>query len=117
MTQRPKTLFEEETPHRPLIEAVFIDPLMACMVNRNWRWPKSCHMFMLPGGDLERLHAFAKKIGLRRGWFQDKAVPHYDLNEQRRKAAVAAGAIELDRHNAVPIFRRWREITNSGRAR
>lgn len=45
---------------------------------------------------LEALHALAKRIGLRREWFQPhKLAPHYDLTPRRRMAAIAAGAIEV----------------------
>lgn len=29
--------------------------------------------------DLGELHQFAKRVGLKREWFQDKRVPHYDV--------------------------------------
>jgi hypothetical protein len=94
----------------PLQAAVYIDSLMTCLMSAQWRWPKSCHMFVAVGTDLEVLHAFAARIGLRREWFQNKpgGVPHYDLNAKRRAAAVKAGAIELERRPAVAIFRAWR---------
>lgn len=48
----------------------------------------------LTADTLEELHAFARKIGLRRGWFQGSSrVPHYDLTEARRDRALAAGAV------------------------
>ncbi len=44
-------------------------------------------------GDLEELHAFAARIGLRRSWFQEHATaPHYDLIRSRRDRALALGA-------------------------
>jgi hypothetical protein len=47
---------------------------------------------------LDELHVFASRIGLRRAWFQNHAkLPHYDLTERRRKAAVALGANEVGR--------------------
>jgi hypothetical protein len=42
---------------------------------------------------LAALHAFALRIGLRRSWFQDKNVPHYDVTESMRRRALVAGAI------------------------
>ena len=49
-----------------------------------------CHM----ASDLsfEELHAFAKRIGLKRAWF-DK--DHYDLQASLRCRALAAGAISV----------------------
>jgi 1-aminocyclopropane-1-carboxylate deaminase/D-cysteine desulfhydrase-like pyridoxal-dependent ACC family enzyme len=46
---------------------------------------------------LEALHAFAKRLGLRREWFQDhKLAPHYDLVPARHAAALDAGAELVD---------------------
>lgn len=46
--------------------------------------------------DLTELHAIAKKVGMRREWFQDrKGFPHYDLVPRRRLAALAAGATPM----------------------
>ncbi len=53
----------------------------------------------------------AETIGMKRSWFQDKeTAPHYDLTKQRREAAVKLGAIELDRHGAVAIWKARREL-------
>ena len=40
------------------------------------------------------LHAFARKIGLKRSWFQPQSSPHYDLTPAKRQEAVAMGATE-----------------------
>lgn len=71
---------------------IYVDPLR----NYHWRLGNSCHM--TTDGDLEELHLFAKKIGMKREWFQPSppaSVPHYDLTAKRREAAVAQGAEEL----------------------
>jgi hypothetical protein len=58
------------------------------------RGKESCHL--IAAGDLEELHAFAKKLGLRREWFQGRASwPHYDLTPSKRAKALALGAIEV----------------------
>jgi len=58
------------------------------------RGKESCHL--IAAGELEELHAFAKKLGLRREWFQGRASwPHYDLTPSKRAKAVALGAIEV----------------------
>ena len=49
-----------------------------------------CHM--ATDGELEELHAFAARLGLRRRWFQRD---HYDLPPHGRRAAVALGAEEV----------------------
>lgn len=64
----------------------------------------ACHMFT--DGPLEELHAMAQEIGMRRSWFQDHwPLPHYDLNQERRAAAVRAGAVECDKHKTVAVMR------------
>ena len=53
---------------------------------------KFCHL--TTDGELEELHALAASIGLKRAWFQGQhLVPHYDLTEAKREAALAAGAV------------------------
>lgn len=42
------------------------------------------------------LYEFANKIGMRREWFQDKKLPHYDLTAKRRQLALSKGAVEVD---------------------
>lgn len=50
----------------------------------------SCH---LTADTLDELHAFARKLGCRKGWFQDTTVPHYDLTPARREKAIELGAV------------------------
>ena len=59
----------------------------------------------------DELHAFAARLGLRRAWFQEhrrhRALNHYDVPEETRRAAVALGAVPLT----------WREAGRMIRAR
>jgi len=65
----------------------------------------SCHMFA-DTLDLSELHAIAARIGMRREWFQNKvAAPHYDLRADSREAAIAHGAVAVDRRSAARIWR------------
>jgi len=41
----------------------------------------------------EELHAMAETIGVKRKWFQDHRVPHYDICQNKRVKAIAAGAV------------------------
>jgi hypothetical protein len=51
----------------------------------------SCHL--TTDGDLDELHAFAKRLGMRREWFQPHILaPHYDLTPERRAKALQLGA-------------------------
>jgi hypothetical protein len=57
--------------------------------------------------DTEQLHAFARRIGLRRQWFQeDGKYPHYDLTTSRAAArAISAGAVKMDTRQMIRILR------------
>lgn len=50
----------------------------------------SCHM---TADTLDELHLMALLVGLRREWFQDAGVPHYDLTRSRRAHAISLGAV------------------------
>lgn len=65
----------------------------------------SCHMFD-DGADLDALHAFAARIGLKRSWFQSgKTLDHYDLVASKRMLAVRLGAREATRTELVAAIR------------
>lgn len=73
---------------------------MTVYVDQIQQWPTtircfkggSCHLW---ADTLDELHAFAARIGLKRGWFQEhRIMPHYDLTPARRERALAAGAQE-----------------------
>lgn len=89
--------------------AVYVDPLFPCVPNAQWRWHESCH---LVADTVDELHAFAKRIGMRREWFQSsrRGMPHYDLTRGRRQKAVKAGAIELTRDEFVERVRQELKI-------
>jgi hypothetical protein len=89
--------------------AVYVDSL------KDWGWKlrgrtaPSCHMFT-DEVDLTALHEMALRIGMQTRWFQNtKTAPHYDLVASRRAQAVACGAVEVDRREAVAIWRARRD--------
>jgi hypothetical protein len=64
-----------------------------------WRGMLWCHMV---ADTPEELHRAAAELGIRREWAQDKGrTLHYDLPEEWRRRAIAAGIAE-------PIT--WREL-------
>jgi hypothetical protein len=72
---------------------------MAVYVDELQRWPTgircfksgSCH---LTADTLEELHSFAKRLGLKREWFQPhRILDHYDLTPRRREKALMLGAV------------------------
>lgn len=84
---------------------VYVDELMAFGWILRGREVDSCHMFS-DSLELDELHQVAAAIGMRRTWFQPHAsTPHYDLTASRRAAAIAAGAVAVDRRQAVSIWR------------
>lgn len=71
----------------------------------------SCHL--TTDGDLEELHAFAEKIGLRRSWFQEHSkMPHYDLTPSRRLRALREGSVFVEARQQA-IRRRARRQTDA----
>ncbi|HZO72803.1 MAG TPA: DUF4031 domain-containing protein [Ktedonobacteraceae bacterium] len=64
--------------------------------NERWNWSQSCHML---ADSEEELHAFARRLGLKREWFQKKhqnpRLWHYDLTANKRRQALQLGAKEL----------------------
>jgi cephalosporin-C deacetylase-like acetyl esterase len=58
-------------------------------------YPNKGYWSHLWADDLEELHSFAQSIELKRSWFQDKILKHYDLKGNRiRDKAIKAGAVE-----------------------
>ncbi|MFW5962575.1 MAG: DUF4031 domain-containing protein [bacterium] len=60
---------------------------------------------LITDGEIEELHKFAQKIGLKREWFQNKKKPHYDLFGGKRQKAVKAGAIVVSSREIIKILR------------
>lgn len=96
---------------------IYVDTALirACIGRHEARWS---HL-MSDQLDPAELHAFAARIGLRRSWFQpgktladrgkhDPPGDHYDVTEGKRAAAIAAGAVVLDRDGLVALMRQRR---------
>ena len=70
---------------------------------RHTHW---CH---LTADTRDELHDFAKRLGLRRTWFQDHAIRwHYDITPPKRARALQLGAVEIDRHALADIMAKRR---------
>jgi hypothetical protein len=65
-----------------------------------------CHML---ADSINELHAMADKIGVRRQWYQEHNVPHYDICLAKRKLAIRYGAKEIQRGDVVRIARKLRQ--------
>ena len=86
---------------------IYVDPMRRNA--RSWgyyrQYTSSCHLFT--DGDLEELHVFAHRIGLRREWFQNhRLLSHYDLTSGRRRKAIEAGAKEVSHSEFQDMIRK-----------
>lgn len=58
-------------------------------------------MSHLMSDDIDELHEFAARLGMKRAWFQDTSIPHYDVSEGMRQKAIRMGAVQEDAfHNS-----------------
>lgn len=58
----------------------------------------------LAADTLDELHAFARRLGLRREWFQDGRHPHYDLTTKRMALkAERCGAVKVTQRKIVEV--------------
>lgn len=74
--------------------AVYVDAEGIRWRNRLW-----CH---LVADSLGELHDFARRLGLKHQWFQDRgAYPHYDVTMAVRTKALSLGAVDADRFTIV----------------
>lgn len=87
--------------------AVYVDSMRVCLKNKRWRWNTACHLIADSVGEL---HEFAKRLGLKRTWFQDKTIPHYDLVTSKRVWAVELGAVEISDKEFVKKINEYRRI-------
>jgi hypothetical protein len=61
----------------------------------------------LVADSVEELHQFAKKLGLRRAWFQHAAsYPHYDVTVEVRARALELGAVAGNRTQIITCARK-----------
>lgn len=58
------------------------------------RYEYWCHM--VSDLNVEELHEFAKTLGMRRSWFQNRErFPHYDITANKREQAIKLGAASV----------------------
>jgi hypothetical protein len=79
--------------------AVYVDNMRTVWRGRLW-----CH---LVADSIEELHEFAKRLGMKRKWFQHTAsYPHYDITVEVRVLALELGAIEGNRIQIITCARK-----------
>ena len=86
---------------------IYIDEKSTCIPTPHWPWDYVWHLI---ADTEEELHTFAKKIGLRREWFQTSSMPHYDLTYSKAHKAILKGAMELTREEFINKLRKYRGI-------
>lgn len=71
-----------------------------------WRNKLWCHLF---SEDIDALHAFAARLGMRREWFQQPPKAswfHYDITAAKRVVALRLGAKEASHVETLVIAKR-----------
>ncbi|MDD4888302.1 MAG: DUF4031 domain-containing protein [Phycisphaerae bacterium] len=101
--------------------AVYVDPLFQWPIESTAPAARAvarrngglwCH---LVADSIEELHAMADKLVVRRTWFQDRSLRHYDLTAGKRREAIRRGAVELDEEAACETFKRLRKAAAARR--
>lgn len=88
---------------------ILVGQLFSCVKNKQWRYDMACHLFCTGPESLEELHSLAKRIRLKRNWFQgDSVLPHYDLTASKQREAIKAGATLVSRNMEAQYIREWR---------
>jgi hypothetical protein len=59
-------------------------------------WKRGMWYHLASDANVEELHAFARRLRLKRVWFQSNgSIPHYDVTENKMLLAIQAGAVRL----------------------
>lgn len=81
--------------------SVYVDEVRDWTFIAKARGLRHTHWCHLTADTEDELHTFAKRLGLRRSWFQKKSDRdyrwHYDIVPTKRAQAVRLGAVEVDR--------------------
>ena len=85
---------------------VYVDDMRPVIRNKNWPYNKACH---LVADKIDELHLFARRLKLKRVWFQAGTLPHYDLTGSKRTMAVMLGAEAISDKQLVEMIRKYRK--------
>ena len=84
---------------------IFVDDMRNVVRNKKWPYNKACH---LVADTTDELHTFARRLRLKRVWFQAGTLPHYDLTGSKRKMAVMLGAEAISDKRLAEMIRGYR---------
>lgn len=88
---------------------ILIDEVIDWGQPLNRKYGPSAHMFsdLLGEAGTQELLAFARKIGMRAEWIQSQGTrhEHFDVFGNRRPRAIAAGARDVTKHEAVAVWK------------
>jgi hypothetical protein len=85
---------------------VYVDTAAIQKGGRTW-------FHMLSDGSLDELHEIAGKIGLKREWFQDRDIPHYDVVTGKKHRAIQEGAEVANFEKMKELLAYWRTQKNA----
>jgi len=88
--------------------AVYVDRLRLVAPTDAWPFSTAAH---LVADSVDELHAFAKRLGLRRSWYQARSSPHYDVTANKHALALRIGAKLVDRRELVALVQRNRRLS------
>ena len=71
----------------------------------NWSF-KSFILSHMYADTVEELHEMAKRLGLKREWFQNKRkkLPHYDISLSKKRLAIGLGTVPVKYPNHMRKF-------------
>ena len=81
---------------------VYVDELNTCIRSQCWPYSKACHLMAESEAEL---HEFARRLKLKREWFQGD---HYDLTKNKRAVAIRKGAIKISIYDIVRLRQKLR---------
>lgn len=70
-------------------------------------WKRGLWFHLASDANVEELHAFAHRLRLRKDWFQDSRIPHYDISANKAQLAIKAGAVGVPNREFVRRMRTW----------
>ncbi|MFE3202888.1 DUF4031 domain-containing protein [Embleya sp. NPDC059237] len=86
--------------------AVYVDEITDHTHAARLKGLRHTHWSHLTADTRDELHAFAKRLGLKRSWFQNATNHrwHYDVVPSKRALAIRLGAVAIDRYRLAELM-------------